>query len=117
VFVSKSQDFARDVTSHKEIRERNGNSHSYNSIKVTGMGREPNFFRIPSESEKVFARIFFEWLRSSGLPKTSTFQMDNSDYLDLDPSPCILILRIILLLHQKVSMMVIVNIDVYKRNI
>jgi len=43
--------------------------------------------------------------------------MDNSDYLDLDPSPCILILRIILLLHQKVSMMVIVNIDVYKRNI
>jgi len=41
--------------------------------------------------------------------------MDNSNYLDLDPSPCILILRIILFSHQKVSMMVIVNIKVYQR--
>jgi len=39
--------------------------------------------------------------------------MDN----DLDPSPCILILRIILFSHQKVSLMVIVNIKVYKRDI
>jgi len=44
--------------------------------------------------------------------------MDNPNYYDLDPSPCILILRIIVFFHKKVSlMMVIVNIEVYKRNI
>jgi len=43
--------------------------------------------------------------------------MDNSNYYDLDPSPCILILRIILCFHKKVSFMVIINIKVYKRNI
>jgi len=43
--------------------------------------------------------------------------MDNSNYYDLDPSPGILILRVILFSHKKVSLMVIVNIEVYKRNI
>jgi len=43
--------------------------------------------------------------------------MDNSNYYDLDPSLCTLILRIILFSHEKVSLMVIVNIKVYKRNI
>jgi len=43
--------------------------------------------------------------------------MDNSNYYDLVPSPCILILRMILFSHQKVSWMVIVNVKVYKRNI
>ena len=41
--------------------------------------------------------------------------MDNSNYYDLDPSRCILILRIILSCHKKVSLMVIVNIKVYTR--
>ena len=41
--------------------------------------------------------------------------MDNSNYYDLDLSPCILILRIILFSHKKVSLMVIVKIKVYKR--
>ena len=43
--------------------------------------------------------------------------MDNSNYYDLDPSRCILRLGIILFFHKKVSLMVIVNIKVYKRNI
>jgi len=43
--------------------------------------------------------------------------MDNSNYYDLDPSPCILKLRVILFLHKKVSLMVIGNINVYKCNI
>jgi len=43
--------------------------------------------------------------------------MDNSNYYDLDPSRFILILRIISFFHKKVSLMVIVNIKVYKRNI
>jgi hypothetical protein len=43
--------------------------------------------------------------------------LDNSNYYDLDPSPSILILRIILFSHKKVSLMVIVSIKVYKRNI
>ena len=38
--------------------------------------------------------------------------MDYPNYYDLDPSPCILILRIILFSHKKVSLMVIVNIKV-----
>jgi len=41
--------------------------------------------------------------------------MDNSNDYDLDPSPCILILRIMLFSHKKVSLMVIVHIKVYKR--
>ena len=46
--------------------------------------------------------------------------MDNSKYHDLDPTPCILILSIIVFAHKKVSLMVIVNIhfcniNVYKR--
>jgi len=41
--------------------------------------------------------------------------MNNFNYYDLDPSPCILILRIILFSHKKVSLKVIVNIKVYKR--
>ena len=58
--------------SHKEVWEENGNTHSHNSDTVMGMGREPgflwkakagNFFlRIASESQKVFARIFVEFL-------------------------------------------------------
>jgi len=99
----ESPDF-RDVTSHKELWEGNGNSPFDNSDTVMGMGREPGIFlrkagkkrlRIASESEKVFARILDEFLGCSGLPKTSVFLMDNSKYYDLDPSPCILILRII----------------------
>jgi len=43
--------------------------------------------------------------------------MDNSNYYDLDPSPCMVILRIILFSHKKVSLMVKVNIKVYKRDI
>ena len=121
----------RDVTSHKESWEGNGKSHSHNSNTVMGMGREPGIFlwknicwrqpankklKIASESEKVFARILDEFLKCSGLPKTSVFKMDNSNYYDLDPSPCILILRIILFSHKKVFLMVIVNIQVNKRN-
>ena len=40
--------------------------------------------------------------------------MDNSKYHDLNPSPCIFILAIILFSHKKVSLMVIVNIKVCK---
>ena len=43
--------------------------------------------------------------------------MDNSNYYDLDPFHCISMLRIILFSHQKVYLMVIVNMKVYKRNI
>jgi len=45
--------------------------------------------------------------------------MDNSNYYDFDSSPSILILRIILFSHKKVSLMVIVNVKVYtgKHNI
>jgi len=41
--------------------------------------------------------------------------MDISNYHDLDPSPCILKLRTILFSHKKVSLMVIVNIEAYRR--
>jgi len=41
--------------------------------------------RIASELEEVFARISDDFLRCSGLLKTSVFQMDNSNYYDLDP--------------------------------
>ena len=41
--------------------------------------------------------------------------MDNSKYYDPDPPSCMLILIIILFCHQKVSLMVIINIKVYKR--
>jgi len=41
--------------------------------------------------------------------------MDNSKHHDLDPSPCVLILTIILFSHTKESLMVIVNIKVYLR--
>jgi len=40
--------------------------------------------------------------------------MDNSKYHDLDPSPFILILTIILFSHKKVSLMAMVNLKVYK---
>ena len=36
--------FCRGVTSHKELWEANGNSHSQNSDRVIGMGREPGIF-------------------------------------------------------------------------
>jgi len=93
------------------------------------MEREPGIFvwkkndaskkklRIASESEKVFERIFGQIFRCPGLPKTSVFEMDKSNYIDLDPSPCISMLRIILFSHKKVYLIVIVNIKVYKRNI
>jgi len=41
--------------------------------------------------------------------------MYNSKYHDLDPSPCILTLTIISFSYKRVSLMVIVNIKVYKR--
>ena len=41
--------------------------------------------------------------------------MDNSKYHDLDPSPGILLLKTISFSYKKVSLMVIVNIKVYKR--
>jgi len=41
--------------------------------------------------------------------------MDNWKYHDLDPSTCILILTFISFSYKKVSVMVIVNIKVYKR--
>jgi len=37
-------DYSRDVTSHKELWEGNGNSHSHNSDTVMGMGREQGIF-------------------------------------------------------------------------
>ena len=67
----------RDVTSHKELWEGTGNSHSHESYTVLGMGREPGIFqwkkicrrlpekkmKIASESENVFARIFCQFFR------------------------------------------------------
>ena len=41
--------------------------------------------------------------------------MDKSQYHDLDPPPCILILTIISFSYQKVSLMVIFNIQAYRR--
>jgi len=61
----------RDVTSHKELWEGNGTSHSHNSDTVMGIGRAPGIFlwkeNLPASagnlSEKVFARIFDEFFR------------------------------------------------------
>ena len=77
-------EICRDVTSRKELWEGNENGHSHNSDTVMGMEREPGIyefffacgsrqfcFQNRSESEKVFARIFDEIIRCSGLPKTS----------------------------------------------
>ena len=55
------------MLSLKELWERNVNSHSHNSDKVTGTGREPGIkknLRIASELEKAFARILDDFFSS-----------------------------------------------------
>ena len=35
---------SKDVTFHKELWEEDGNTHSHNSKRVMGMGKEPGIF-------------------------------------------------------------------------
>ena len=45
------------------------------------------FLRIASESEKVFVRIFVEFLECSGLPKISIFRWTIQNFMTLTPPP------------------------------
>jgi len=82
------------------------------------MGREPGMFvykksgifflRFASELNKVFTRILDEFFRCSGLSNTSVFRWTVQNIMNLTPPPCIFS-------HIKVSLMVIINIKVYKR--
>jgi len=115
----------RDVTSHKEWWEGNRNSHSHNSDTVMGIGREPGIFlsagnlffedrqRIAEGICEDCWRIFWVF-RSS---KTKLFLDGQFKLLWHWPLPLYFDIENHLFFHKKLSLMVIVNIKVYKRNI
>jgi len=73
------------------------------------------FFRIASESEKVFERIFDDFFRCFDLPKISVFSgQTNQNFKTLTP-PLYFEIQNHFILFQKVFLMVIVNIKTYER--
>jgi len=55
--------------------------------KFAGVSRPEKNLRITSESEKVFARIFDEFLRCSDLPKQAFFRWTIQIVMTLTPPP------------------------------
>ena len=119
---------SRDVNSLKELLEGNekgmheSSGQNYGNRKETGnLAVKKNcrrqtaifFFRFAIESEKAFSRIF-DFLRCSGLPKSSVLRWTIQNFMTLT-SPSIMILIIFLFSHKKVSLVVIVNNKVHKR--
>jgi len=78
--------------------------------KIAGVRRQSFFLDLLSSRR----RRIFDFLRCSGLPKSSVLRWTIQNFMTLT-SPSIMILIIFLFSHKKVSLVVIVNNKVHKR--